>query len=173
MSEYRGLARCVCTSTCEDFSVHTQCHIRGQQRDESIRVLPLGLTPWTCNGGIQQNFRKRRGVSDRVIVLPLGTNKFSKTLSEPRGEQAVDDRVDCRAEVEEDARQDVDILINVVHQVGPLADRAPQKTLDVKGCPADSKHCHHDCWRRKMMNTFIFAEQIWMLKLNLLACGPL
>lgn len=75
----------------------------------------------------------------------MGAHEFSKALPEPRGEQAVDDGVDRRAEVEEDARQDVDVLINVVHQVGPLADGTPQEALDVERRPAHSEHCHHDC----------------------------
>lgn len=140
--ELRGLAGRLFTCTCEECSVHAQSHVRRQQRDESIGVLTLSLS-----SGARHSWylREWRWVSDRAVILRLGAHKFSETLPEPCGEQAVDDGVDCWAEVEEDARHDVDVLINVMHQISPLADGTPQEPLDVEGRPADAKHCNHDC----------------------------
>lgn len=137
--ETRGAAGHLVTGTCNGRSVRAQRHDRRQQRDE----VP-GLSSGACDGGIQQDFGKSRRVSDRAVVVRLEAHELSETLPEPCGEQTVDDGIDRRAEVEEDARQDVDVLINIVHQVGPLADGTPQEPLDVKGRPADAEHSHHD-----------------------------
>lgn len=47
---------------------------------------------------------RRWRVPDRTGVLGLRAHQLAETLPEARGEQAVDDRVDRRAEVEEDTR---------------------------------------------------------------------
>lgn len=43
----------------------------------------------------------------------------------------------------------MDVLINVVHQIGPLADGTPQEPLDVERRPADSKHGDNDRYSSK------------------------
>lgn len=84
------------------------------------------------------------GVSNRAAVVRVRADQLPETFPEASGEQAVDDGVDGRAEVEKDAGEDVDVLINVVHQVGPVTDGTPQEPLNVKGRPAESKYRHHD-----------------------------
>ena len=79
-------------------------------------------------------------------VAALGAHKLTKALPETCGEQAVDDGVDGRAEVEEHTRQDVETLVDDMHQVCPLADGTPQQAGNVEGRPADPEHCHHNGW---------------------------
>lgn len=100
-----------------------------------------------------------RRVPDRAGVLGLRAHQLAETLPEARGEQAVDDRVDRRAEVEEDTRQQVDVLVDVVHQVRPLSDGAPQEPLDVEGRPAHSKRRHHDSCRGEAKRRRSFRKQ--------------
>lgn len=146
--ELRGLAARFGTCTREHDRVHAHGHVRGQQRDEGVRVLTLSSGAW--HWGVQGILRERGRVSDQAAVLGLEAHELPETLPEARGEQVVDDGVDGWAEVEEDARHDVDVLVNVVHQVGPLADGTPQEPLGVEGSPADSEHGHDDGWRVKV-----------------------
>lgn len=60
----------------------------------------------------------------------------------------------------------MDILINVVHQIGPLADGAPQEPLDVKGRPADSEHCNHDRWRIRSETNQLFRKVFLLIKVT-------
>lgn len=90
------------TATCEDCRVRVQCHVGRQQGHESTGVLTLSLSSGTGDRGIGENLGEGRRLSDRAAVLCLGAHKFSETLPEARREQTVDDRVDSRAEVEED-----------------------------------------------------------------------
>lgn len=147
ISELSCLGGCLSARTREECVFHALHCVWSQQRDESIRVLTVSMSSGAWQTPIKWNLNEWRRVFDGAVVLRRGAHEVSETLPEPRGDQAVDDRIDCRAEVKEDARHDVDVLINVVHQVSPLADGTPQESLDVKGRPADSKHCNHDCWR--------------------------
>lgn len=121
-------------------------HVGSQQRHESVGVLHRVPSP---GGRALQRVlgERRRRVPDGAGVLGLRAHQLAEALPEARGEQAVDDGVDRRAEVEEDAREQVDVLVDVVHQVRPLGDGAPQDPLDVEGRPAHSERRHHDSCR--------------------------
>lgn len=123
-----------------------RCAIGSQQRRKSVGVLHHGPSPGrrALHGVLGED---RRRVPDGAGVLGLGAHQLAEALPEARGEQAVDDRVDCRAEVEEDAGEQVHVLVDVVHQVRPLGDGAPQEPLDVEGRPAHSERGHHDSCR--------------------------
>ena len=60
----------------------------------------------------------------------------------------------------------MDVLINVVHQIGPLADGTPQEPLDVKGRPADSEHCNHDRWRIRSETNQLFSKVFMLVKVT-------
>lgn len=86
---------------------------------------------------------ERPGSGRRAGSGCLDTNQATETLPEACGQQAVDEWVDGRAEVEEDPREDVDVLEGGVHGICPLRDRAPQQTVHMEGGPTDGKHHHH------------------------------
>lgn len=87
-------------------------------------------------------------VSPGLPVLRPGTHELPEALPEACGQQAVDDGIDCWAEVEEEPRHYVHVLVDVVHDVCPVADGTPQEALDVEGRPAEPKDGHHDDWIR-------------------------
>ena len=93
---------------------------------------------------------KGRGLPPRGALLHLSADELTETLPEARGEQVVDDGVDGGAEVEHDAGQDVDALVDAVQEVGPPADGTPEEALDVEGSPAEAEHNHdHRCRARE------------------------
>lgn len=42
----------------------------------------------------------------------------------------------------------MDVLVNIVHQIRPVADGTPQEPLYVEGRPADPEHGNHDGYIR-------------------------
>lgn len=118
--------------------------MKRKQRDEPAGTLTRRLSSAAGDGAIQRDLGERWRVSARVAVLGPGAHEFSEALPEACGEQAVDDGVDCWAEVEEEPRHNVHVLVNFVHQIRPVADGTPQEPLYVEGRPADSEDGNHD-----------------------------
>lgn len=63
-------------------------------------------------------------------------------LSKARGHEVVQDRVDCRAEVEKHSGDDVHVLEDFQVAVGPVADETPHEAVGVKRGPADCENHH-------------------------------
>lgn len=127
-----------------DGSICVLSHVQREQRDEATGVLGLQGSSAAGDGAIQPDLGEGWGVSPRVPVLRLGAHQFSEALPEACGEQAVDDGIDCWAEVEEEAGHDVDVLVNAVHQIRPVADGTPQEPFYVEGRPAEPEDGDHD-----------------------------
>lgn len=72
------------------------------------------------------------------------THQLEKSLSKAAGEKVVDDRIDGRAEVKQHSGEDMHVLKDVVHVVGPISDETPQESVNMEWSPADSKGQHHD-----------------------------
>lgn len=72
-------------------------------------------------------------------------DKIPEAFPKACGEHVVDNGVDCRAEVEEDAGKEVHTLVHSLVEIcpdRPLHDAAPQEPVNVERCPADGKHQH-------------------------------
>lgn len=85
-------------------------------------------------------------------VLPLGRGTFVNThhvlehLTESSGHEVVQHGVHGRAEVEEHAREDVDILKHLKHlHTRELIHETPHEAIGVERRPTDPEHHHqHD-----------------------------
>lgn len=74
---------------------------------------------------------------------------FPKGLPEAAGHEAVEHRIGGRAEVEEDARDNVHILEGQEQALGLLGHEAPHEAVNVEWSPADPEHYdEHNCGER-------------------------
>lgn len=103
----------------------------------------LGFRNWAR--GDQQDLGGGCGVFSSGGVFCMGADEIPEAFPEACGEQVIDNGVDCRAEVEEDAGKEVHTLVHSLVEIcpdRPLHDAAPQEPVNVERCPADGKHQH-------------------------------
>lgn len=74
------------------------------------------------------------------------TCDVTEHFSEPGGHEVVEDGVDGRAQVEEDSRDDVDMLKDLEVLLERWVDVAPHQAVHVEGSPTDAKHNHQHTW---------------------------
>lgn len=86
-----------------------------------------------------------QGAFPRDWVPCTVTHHLLKHLPETGGHQVVEDGVNGRAQVEEDTRNDVDILVDLKDLsvvAGALVHEAPHQAIGVERSPADAEHDH-------------------------------
>lgn len=69
-------------------------------------------------------------------------------FSEPGGHEVIEDGVDGGAQVEEDPRDDVDVLEDLVMLLERRVDVAPHQAVDMKGSPTQAEDDHQHTWTR-------------------------
>lgn len=67
---------------------------------------------------------------------------MAKHFSEPGGHEVVEDGVDGGAQVEENSRDDVDMLEDPAVLLVWYVDVAPHQAIDVEGSPTQAKDNH-------------------------------
>lgn len=78
------------------------------------------------------------------------TGDVTEHFSEPGGHEVVEDGVDGRAQVEADARDDVDVLEDLLVLLGRGVDVAPHQAVHVERSPAKAEDNHQHTWAGQM-----------------------
>lgn len=85
-------------------------------------------------------------VGSVVAALRPQAQGFLESLPEAARHDVVEHRVNGRAEVKEDAGDDMHVLEGQVQALGPLGHKAPHEAVNVERGPADPKHHdQHNC----------------------------
>lgn len=90
----------------------------------------------------------------------MSTHQLEKLLSKVAGEKVVDDRIDGGAEVKQHSGEDMHVLKDVVHVVGPISNETPQESVDMEWSPADSKSQHHNSCSKYQRRTLKYKQQV-------------
>lgn len=71
---------------------------------------------------------------------------MAEHFSKPGGHEVVENGVDGRAQVEADARDDMDVLEDLEVLLRGCVDVAPHQAVHVEGSPTETKHNHQHTW---------------------------
>lgn len=75
------------------------------------------------------------------MMRPMAHDLFEH-FSKAGGHEVVKDRVDCWAEVEKHAGDDMHVLKDFMMAISPVTDEAPHEAIRMKRGPADPKNHH-------------------------------